>query len=739
MVKNNITFVLLFSFLLVVVGVGVVSAVDCWSYSTNATCTTNGCNWKNDSWNPSGWCEQLSCWSLTTQNTCSTTTVPGKNCTWNGGGTTYSCDELSCWSFSGTNSSTCANNVANKSCSWSDSCYSVGGTNCWNINIQATCQNTTGCAWGQCQDVGCWSYSTNTTCNAGKDWKGLNCTWSSGNYCSERNCWNYNNETGCNAVNGGVANGGLSCEWKWGSCQEKNCYSFDYTNQTACVNNTIGKACSWSNGYCNTDSCWSANTNASCSLKTGCQWKGWTSSGWCTEVNCWTWDSYNGGNQTKCENLDSDNGLTCIWSGNPSGNKTNGWCYQDYSTTSCVNKTTETDCYSTNYCWWQANNWNNPTAGGNCTNPTWGTGGYGNNSNVLNEWNPGCYIFDVNSTNCNNIFGCNYTNGLCDEVAGGDFLNYSVNITDKGIKCSYINDSNLCNNIASLSSCCAWQNGTCAENKQSSACWDQLSQTPNGEQSCEDADSASDCNTIAGDPWYMPCQWSNSTSKCDFKASQVFGNSTQSLVKIENQKNCEAAGGKWLTENYCEGSVSVPVGRCEYKFDEESNCDKACFACENKDSDGKLINATNAKSACEGSKLGFCEFSSSSSAPNGIGFCKAKEQFKKGIAGDCNVNCGDCSFLGNKNSNSTEDSAGNCLTPSCFCAESDANSAGGGCKWIGDNTTISGGYCLEKGEKTCDDVCDRCDTRDECANEGRISVSNVSGRLSFWNMFGMDY
>src|SRR3989338_2252831 len=97
-----------------------VSAVDCWSYSTSYQCTTNGCNWKNDSWNPSGWCEQLSCWSLTTQNTCSTTTVPGKNCTWNGGGTTYSCDELSCWSFSGTNSSTCANNVANKSCSWSD-------------------------------------------------------------------------------------------------------------------------------------------------------------------------------------------------------------------------------------------------------------------------------------------------------------------------------------------------------------------------------------------------------------------------------------------------------------------------------------------------------------------------------------------------------------------------------------------------------------------------------------------
>src|SRR3989344_8424884 len=156
-IKNNR--LLVFASLIVVFSVvfllSSVDAVDCWSYSMNSTCSVvSGCTWKNDSWNPSGWCEQLSCWSLTTQNTCSTTTVPGKNCTWNGGGTTYSCDELSCWSFSGTNSSTCASNVANKSCSWSSSCYSVGGANCWNIGTQATCQNTTGCAWGQCPDVG---------------------------------------------------------------------------------------------------------------------------------------------------------------------------------------------------------------------------------------------------------------------------------------------------------------------------------------------------------------------------------------------------------------------------------------------------------------------------------------------------------------------------------------------------------------------------------------------------------
>lgn len=703
-----------------------VSATDCWQYTSNTTgqCTSaNGCNWRSDSWG--SWCEQLSCWSLSSQNSCTSTSITGKNCTWNGGGVTYSCDEISCWSFSGTNNNSCVLNSAGKSCSWSNSCYTAGaappGVYCWNISSQSTCSNTTGCAWGQCQDAGCWSYSTNNTCTAGKDWRGSNCTWSSsGNYCTERNCWNFYNQSDCESATG------INCEWKWNACQEKSCSSFDYTNEATCVNNTIGKACSWSNGYCSIAGCWSATSNSSCSARQGCQWQGWTSSGWCSEVNCWTWDSMNGGNQTKCENLDSDYKLNCRWTGNPPGNLTTGWCSQDVSSSSCSNLTTEKSCYDTNYCWWQANDWNNPSAGGNCTNPNWGGGGYSNKS-ITNDWNPGCYIFDVNSTSCNSILGCNYSNGFCVVASSGPYLNYSTNISNNGISCSYINDSTLCNNMASLSTCCSWQNGTCADNRVSTSCWKQQKQTPNGETACEDAETNSDCLTIAGDPWYMPCKWDNSTDKCKFKASNVFGNGTQSLIKIENQQICEVAGGKWITENYCEGNVSIPSGRCEYKFDEEANCDKACYACERYDSDGNPINASNAQSACTGSKLGFCEFTASTSAPNGIGFCKAKEQFKKGIAGDCDSNCGDCAFLGNPQSNSTRDSANNCLTPSCFCIDSKANLAGGGCKWISDNTTVLGGICAQKGEKVCEDSCDRCDTQKSCSNNGRINVANQSG------------
>lgn len=696
-------------------------AANCWTYTSSTDCTSaNGCNWRNDSWGT--WCEELSCWSLKNQSSCTTVSITGKNCTWAVGLTSYSCEQISCWGYSGTNQTQCESNPSNKSCTWSSSCYSAGGEGCWGITNENTCKNKTGCAWGSCFEKGCSSYSSQSTCNAGRDWKGNNCTWSSSSsYCKENNCWDstlYPNKTVCEGATG------LSCEWAYNSCQEKGCWSFDFTNATACVNNSIGKACTWSGSYCNADGCWNANTQNSCEAKTGCRWSSWTSSSWCEEVSCYTWDSYKGGNKTQCES--NTYGLNCIWTGNPPGNQTTGWCYKDVALTKCANITTEKACYDSFYCWWKANDWTDSSKGGNCTDPTWGTGDFSNiNGSILNDWNPGCYIFDLNSTKCNQVFGCNYTGGICDGVSGSTG-SYGSNITSTGIKCSYINDSGLCNNIASLSNCCTWQNASCSENRQERTCFTQLDQTPNGEKACEDAEIKGDCDTIAGDPWYMPCKWNNSTDKCEFKSSSVFGNASKSLVKIENQRNCEAAGGKWITENYCEGSVSVPSGRCEYKFDDEDNCNKACFACENKDSNGNLINITNAETACLGSKLGYCEFIADTTAPNKIGFCKTKEQFKKGLAVNCNSVCGDCAFLGNPKGNSSMDSSGKCLTPSCYCAESKANSDGGGCKWITDNSTFTGGYCLEKGDKTCLDSCDRCKERDDCANLGR-SALNSSG------------
>ncbi len=732
MIKLDTTFTRL-----IYVGVGIFLAIvfielglsaTCWQYtsSNNASCTAaNGCIWRADAWG--GWCSELNCWSLNTQNACATTSVPGKNCTWQPGTTNYFCEDINCWSFSGTNQNACESNIANKSCTWANNCYSTGTmAGCSAYTTQATCTNATGCAWGLCQEKGCYDYTTSATCGAARDWNGRNCTWSSSDSkCNYNSCWStklYPNETACNAAQG------VKCQWKWNACQDVGCWTYDFTNETACVNNTAGLGCTWTSGsYCSTAGCWAENTNATCSAKPGCQWKGWTSSGWCNEVQCSNFGSIGGsnvslnttGNRSLCES--NTYGLGCKWNGDPPGNLTSGWCYQEVSSKACANFTTERNCVDTHYCWWTFTNTADQAAGGTCSEPSWGTGAYQNISSISNDWNPGCYLFDLNSTKCNNVLGCNYTGGICNKVSAGTFSEYGTNITKDGIKCSYINDSALCNNIAALSNCCAWQNSSCVNNRYTTSCFDQLKQTPNGEEACEDAETKGDCDTIAADPWYMPCTWNNVSDRCSFKATSVFGNTTQSLIKLENERNCEAAGGKWITENYCVGNISVPTGRCEYKFNDEDDCDKACFACELKDGNGNKVNATNARSACVDSLLGFCEFTVNTRAPNGIGYCKAKETWRTGTAGDCNTNCGDCTYKGDPSNNDTT------RRPSYYCTQSDANKDGGGCKWISDNSTTQGGYCAKKGEKTCEDACDRCKAQSECASLGRKAIANQTG------------
>ncbi len=683
-----------------------VSAVNCWQYTSNSTgqCTSaNGCKWKSDSWG--SWCEELNCWSLYSQSECTSTNIPGKNCTWQGGGTTYSCEEKSCWSFSG-NSGACVNTSDSLSCNWRGECYTDGyshGTDCWSITSQSTCGNTTGCKWGQCEQQSCWN-ANSTTCNASRDWRGNNCTWNSeSNSCNERGCWNYNTNATCiNAV-------GINCEWKYNYCQEKDCWSWDFTNSSTCINNSLNLSCEWGGSYCNKKSCWNYG-QTECTANSKCNWRAWTTSGWCEEINCWNWDSWKGGSNSSCTGNSTLYGLGCVWSAG------SGSCYKDYTTSGCSNKTTEKECMDTCYCWWQYNNWNNVSAGGNCSNPG-GFGGTATNTTMLNDWNPGCYVFDMNASDCGLVLGCsNSTAGTCAVNASHANLN---EINARGINCTMINNSQLCTNIPVLSSCCSWQNSSCVTNKVSNSCWDQMKQK--SEDSCSDAKTKGKCDEISNAPWYMPCQWTNSTETCDFKSASVFGNSSQSLTFIDNKKTCEAAGGKWISENYCEGNISVPTGRCEYKFDDEEDCDKACFACEKYDSNNNVVNASNAESACLGSSLNYCEYKANTNAPNGIGYCKSKSQFKKGIVSDCDSNCGDCTYLGNPTSNNTE------KRPGYFCGKSKANSAEGGCKWITDNSTAQGGYCINKGEKTCEDSCDRCYTQTDCSNLGRTGISNQTG------------
>jgi len=730
--ETNPIFILFFLALFAIFSATLVLGAQCYSYTqaTNSSCTpANGCIWKLSVWGD--YCTTLSCWNLNSQSLCSSIVVPGTNCSWTGGTEYSTCENIACDVFDGTDPNSCENNTAGFSCSWEESCYSYGGQADVYCNInqnQTACLNQTGCTWGSCYGYECFAQDS-STCNALKDDIGNNCTWAAigeGGFCKRKNCWDYalfNNESTCDDAEG------ISCEWKWDSCQSRTCGSFD-GNQTGCQNSntTYGLDCIWDgSSYCYADECWNYASNATCSVKSECSWIGRTSSAWCEEVSCWTWNQGRGGSESACAGNATLFGISCIWTNqtNTPGSNGTGWCEQDFSSTNCTGFTTDRGCADSYYCWWQANDWANVSEGGNCTEPTWGSGDYSDLTPILNDWNPGCYIFDNNLTRCNQTIGCDYGSNECVELntAEGD------NISATGIVCSYVNDSTLCNDIASLSTCCTWQNGTCLASNYSTSCINNLQQTPKGETACEDAKAKGDCDTIAGEPWYMPCRWDNSSTpaKCAFKADKVFGNTTHSIVKIENQRNCLAAGGKWITEDYCELSVAVPTGRCEYKFDDERDCDKTCFACEYQTGSGFIqgagitVNSTNAEEACISSVLGFCTYSLDTQAPNGIGYCNAKEEWKKGTAGDCDSNCGDCTYKGDPNNNDTT------KRPSYYCDNSNANSVGGGCKWIADNSTTFGGYCLEKGALTCLDSCDRCDNQKDCANIGRTALANQSG------------
>jgi len=783
--RFNFIFLLVISILFIFL-LQSVSSTNCWLYDNSETdCSSaSDCQWHNDDWGDGGWCEEKGCWNFWSQTGCENSS-DDLNCLWKSSSSSGWCGELGCWSFEGTDNDTCENSGLN--CEWHDQCNGYNSqVDCWNLSTEDECGNVTGCSWGSCWELGCWTYdyTNETTCEANDGTNGNPCYWennSFGGSCYETNCWRWDgtNKTACETSE---TNGGLNCVWdsSYSNCNEIQCWTYDYTNETTCENS--GLNCTWDGQWCNSAGCWSYYTQSGCNTASGCFWETSTGGGWCEEVQCWSYDQWNGGTEEKCNGTDptgaANYSLNCIWD--------NGACYTDINTT-CANFTNEMDCMDTYYCWWEYNDWTNTSTGGNCKEPMWSDPGVSGGGDFFDEWNPGCYIFDIpfdlcnasyagtnesyceNDTNlgvpyscqwvdasseclavsvCNNVIGCNFSAtlgiGTCNSV---DNINEVINVTaqyinNNGINCSMINDTQLCNNIPALSTCCEWKNGVC-QKKLGKECWDNMDKKMEDEfegiKACADASIFSNpekkCNEISGFPLFMPCEWDSNTSMCEFKSSQVFGNQSWSLSLIQNKKNCEAAGGKWIKEFYCEGNRSVPAGRCESKADEERNCDVACYACEYK-FDGTAWNSSaTAKEACFGSKLGYCEYIIDSTAPNRYGYCNSKTEFKSGVAIDCKSDCGSCTYMGNPDAKSESvQKYSSCAGPQCYC-EHAKEFDNINCKWVTDSTSDIGGYCVDSTKKTCADACDRCYSRTTCVNDGRIAV-NSSGSCEWIDSSG---
>ncbi|MBU0470785.1 MAG: hypothetical protein ABIG52_03605 [Nanoarchaeota archaeon] len=677
--------VLLLSLVLCFILAGLASAqTNCWLYDGDETNCENAldCNWRSDNWG--SWCEQKGCWNFWTQSECSQSTNASstffinKSCNWQTSSFTSNgwCSQIGCWAYEGTNQNACENNPAGKSCTWEEECVGPPNRNCWENNDETSCTAVDGCEWGGCWEESCWNQQSSSECTNAVGFNGKACRWDSQySYCYESGCWDYSNKTGCEAQD---------CSWNNGYCSNKYCSDFSYTNFSACESNAYNLSCSWdaSNNWCNEKGCWNYQNEDVCNLQnSSCFWENNQINGWCEEVGCW---SYSNINSSACVNNTA--ALTCTWDSNWNS------CYEDVGSKSCTDLYSQKECADTRYCVWNFTS-------SLCNEPA--------NEFVsdFQAWNPKCYIFDQNQTECEKVLGCSWAGGEC---------NSNATIEVEGLSCTNINDSTMCNSIAALDSCCSWQGNSCAQDRFSTKCFDQMETPPVGATYCEDYNSFTDqvlCNQIAGSPWFMPCDWNNNTERCNVKNDKIFDAGRESLFRIDNKQNCEFAGGKWIVESYCEGSVAIPTGKCEFKFNDEKNCDKACYACEFKNDGTNWSTAVKAKDACVSSKLGICGFTEDSNALNGYGFCNVKNEIKDLTSGKiCDDDCSVCSYMGDP----TSDTATN--RPSSFCKNSKK-----GCKWIPDlnfPTDESKGRCSSESEKTCGDRCDKCLDSQTCKTNG---------------------
>ncbi len=685
----------------------------CWQYDANQSgCQQQvDCTWMTDPWG--SWCEQKGCWNLWTQEGCTNSSNSNtaqyfinKSCTWTAGTNSW-CEDLGCWSFDGQNQAACENNAAGITCSWENECVGPWEKQCWNLTPQgsANCSAVNGCHWGGCMQRSCGEYSfTNAAnCTAATGYDGGSCLWNAqSSYCYESSC-SQKNFTVCQAD-------AVNCTWSNGMCNKKSCSDFSYTSEAGCVNGSATLSCTWQSPQCSEKGCWNNFNAGNCSASSKCSWKT-QAGGWCQEAGCWNWDNISlqgTASEGGCLGNATAAGLDCSWDG-PNG----GWCYEDISSKSCADFPSEKGCMDSFYCMWNSSSQF-------CQAPSFIGGGSGGDFSV---WNPGCYVFP-DAGNCSALDGCAW-NGGTGECEG---------LEQTGLNCQNITQSSLCNSIPMLTTCCTWQGSSCAPDPFSKKCWDEMQTPPTGATYCEDYNSYTDqalCTQIAGSPWFMPCNWNNGTERCEFKSSKVFQGGESNFMFIDNKQNCEFAGGKWVTESYCDGNETVgyqavPAGHCEFKFDDEKNCDRSCKACEYK-TDGTAWNSSAAAGlACIGSKLGFCTFTADGNAPNGLGSCKVKDQFKKGIAsGTCDTECSACTFMGDPAAPEASQ------RPSSYCKNSKV-----GCKWLADPSSPSDeskGRCSPLGEKSCDDQCDRCYEQGDCALYGQKKGNSSKSQVCQWD------
>jgi hypothetical protein len=277
---------------------------DCFGWTDETTCNSQGCTWINDSWG-GGWCD-----------------FPGADC-WKNDGDENACNQ-------------------NPDCEWHNSTSAFGGfcEQNWSVAEQCFGLNKTSCT-GDCvwtDDPWCLGEGNST------EW----CLTTGGGWCDHKDfrpkdCWLYDgNESACTSTAG--------CSWEtteWPYCTID--YSVNCWNITSGQNVCESAGCIWRSdewgSWCDnpTSLCWEYSTAESCINNSACQWNSqWN---YC-EVKCYAFNI----TPNECNSLP-----TCIW--------VDGWCSDNFAGSTCSNSTNwanETNCNADPFCKWKGDGYCDP-------------------------------------------------------------------------------------------------------------------------------------------------------------------------------------------------------------------------------------------------------------------------------------------------------------------------------------------------------------------------------------------
>ncbi|HIG94741.1 MAG TPA: hypothetical protein HA283_05420 [Nanoarchaeota archaeon] len=589
----------------------------------------------------------------------------------------HCCMPNECWQFDG-NQSGCTSGESSLSgvflnCSWDPfmTYWYPNGTQA----PPGGCMNdwASGGEWGGITE-GCWKYDGDkASCSA----QGSGCKWTANDQNQDPWCW-IKSLTDAQGENPSATTTDIGC------CETSGCWIND-GNQTACQSSFQGN-------------CWYDTFG------------GWCNTKWCGEITT----------EANCTYAQQNLFMPCNWTGSAC-NELGSSGFDFYSNDS-------DSCFS-------AGGWYNAT--GDCVMPDGGIGGGAGGFLFGNEAH--CWFADNKADVCGNITGCIYCvagNGIdgvdnntatniCSRKQAGFCEGHATE--DSGIPYDNLdgynslvdNSANLnCSHIKVKSACtygplpnCKWTNSSTIVGAYCEAGASSEKKSAPPVQYCEDPLSKNNytlCMQLA-DTYMMPCKWQNTTypiTNCTFNGNAVFGEGGEKdFGVINSQFACTSSGGTWNTEFYIDGAILKQDSWCEmtgmFDIDQgtgvnnKMNCDTSCWACEFQSNGSAWNNAAAAQASCTGSDLGYCKWSTDSSAFNGFGWCDFPEEMEDGGAKDCDLECKGCDFM---------------INPEQACNSSMANN-GVGCKWVSEGTN---NYCVDKTKKVCATDCFSCFDLNSC-------------------------